>query len=100
MGLTDEARKWFQRGTSTFLVRTIAASAHVYGNCQAISVPHVWCAVDTFSPFSMQGQASHALWVSWALMEAQQGDATAVRYLFKRGMEVGPRSRLETHQAL
>lgn len=40
-----------------------------------------------------QGQTSHALWVSWALMEAQQGDATAVRYLFKRGMEVGPRSR-------
>ena len=26
-------------------------------------------------------------------MEAQQGDATAVRYLFKRGLDVGPRSR-------
>lgn len=26
-------------------------------------------------------------------MEARQGDATAVRYLFKRGMDVGPRSR-------
>ena len=26
MGLTDEARKWFQRGTSTFLVRTLTAS--------------------------------------------------------------------------
>jgi hypothetical protein len=27
MGLTDEARKWFQRGTSTFLVRTLKPSA-------------------------------------------------------------------------
>lgn len=43
-----------------------------------------------------QGQSSHALWVSWALMEAHQGDATAVRYLFKRGMDVGPRSRFST----
>lgn len=45
------------------------------------------------APPGSQGQASHALWVSWALMEAQQGDATAVRYLFKRGLDVGPRSR-------
>jgi hypothetical protein len=30
-------------------------------------------------------------------MEAQQGDATAVRYLFKRGMDVGPRSRSGMH---
>ena len=45
------------------------------------------------APPGAQGQASHALWVSWALMEAQQGDATAVRYLFKRGLDVGPRSR-------
>lgn len=40
-----------------------------------------------------QGQASHALWQAWALMEASQGDSSAVRYLFKRGLEAGPRSR-------
>ena len=41
----------------------------------------------------MQGAASHALWQAWALMEAKQGDKTAVRYLFKRGLEANPRSR-------
>lgn len=41
----------------------------------------------------MQGQASHALWQAWALMEASQGDSSAVRYLFKRGLDAGPRSR-------
>lgn len=50
----------------------------------AIHLPILW---------TLQGQASHALWVSWALMEARQGDATAVRYLFKRCLDVGPRSR-------
>ncbi len=40
-----------------------------------------------------QGQASHALWQAWAIMESRQGDQAAVRYLFKRGLEVSPRSR-------
>ena len=40
-----------------------------------------------------QGKSSHALWQAWALMEAEQGDVTAVRYLFKKGIEASPRSR-------
>jgi len=40
-----------------------------------------------------QGQASHALWQAWAIMESRQGDQAAVRYLFKRGLEASPRSR-------
>ena len=52
------------------------------------------CCMSYLSPVCLaQGQSSHAMWVSWALMEAQQGDATAARYLFKRCMDVGPRSR-------
>ena len=42
---------------------------------------------------ALQGQASHALWQAWAIMEARQGDQAAVRYLFKRGLEASPRSR-------
>jgi len=58
MGLVEEARKWFLKGTTTIL-----------------------------------GAESHAMWLSWALMEAEQGDDQAVRYLFKRCLEVAPRSR-------
>ena len=42
---------------------------------------------------SMEGAASVALWQAWAVMEARQGDPTAVRYLFKRALGVNPKSR-------
>ena len=41
----------------------------------------------------LQGKASHALWQAWALMEQRQGDRAMVRPLFRRGLEVSPRSR-------
>eukprot|EP00884_Botryococcus_braunii_P022420 jgi/Botrbrau1/8862/Bobra.50_2s0019.1 len=39
------------------------------------------------------GAASHALWHAWAMLEANQGEEKAVRYLFARGLEANPRSR-------
>ena len=33
------------------------------------------------------------MWHAWAQMEATQGDRTVVRYLFKRALEINPRSR-------
>ncbi|KAI8472927.1 MAG: hypothetical protein J3K34DRAFT_519304 [Monoraphidium minutum] len=39
------------------------------------------------------GKTSCALWHAWAMMEAQIGDASAVRFLFKRSLQANPRSR-------
>ena len=41
----------------------------------------------------VQGAQSHAIWHAWAGMEASQGDATVVRYLYRRGLQANPRSR-------
>ena len=41
----------------------------------------------------MQGAQSHAIWHAWAGMEAEQGDPTVVRYLYRRCLEANPRSR-------
>jgi hypothetical protein len=54
----EEARAWFEEGTS-----------------------------------SVGGGASVALWQAWAVLEARQGDPTAVRYLFKKALTANPRSR-------
>jgi hypothetical protein len=40
-----------------------------------------------------EGAASVALWQAWAVMEAKQGDRSAVRYLFKKALGANPRSR-------
>jgi len=40
-----------------------------------------------------EGGSSVALWQAWAVMEARQGDATAVRYLFKKALQASPKSR-------
>jgi hypothetical protein len=37
-----------------------------------------------------------ALWQAWAVMEAKQGDKSAVRYLFKKALGANPRSRYES----
>ncbi|KAI3436107.1 hypothetical protein D9Q98_002165 [Chlorella vulgaris] len=42
---------------------------------------------------TVMGKESHALWQAWALMEQRQGDNSIVRALYKRGLEVSPRSR-------
>lgn len=42
---------------------------------------------------TLEGAASVALWQAWAVLEAKQGDPTAVRYLFKRALGVNPKSR-------
>ncbi|GAX83851.1 hypothetical protein CEUSTIGMA_g11276.t1 [Chlamydomonas eustigma] len=42
---------------------------------------------------TLEGAASVALWQAWAVLEAKQGDPTAVRYLFKRALGVNPSSR-------
>ena len=39
------------------------------------------------------GRASCALWHAWAMVEARIGDASAVRFLFKRALQANPRSR-------
>lgn len=44
------------------------------------------------------GITSHALWHAWAMVEARQGDETAVRYLFKRSLQANSKSRY-THLA-
>ncbi|GIL88660.1 hypothetical protein Vretimale_17253 [Volvox reticuliferus] len=40
-----------------------------------------------------EGAASVALWQAWAVLEAKQGDPTAVRYLFRKALGANPRSR-------
>ncbi len=40
-----------------------------------------------------EGAASVALWQAWAVLEARQGDPTAVRYLFKKALGANPKSR-------
>jgi len=43
---------------------------------------------------TVKGAASHALWQAWALLEQRnRTDPSIVRSLFKRGLEVSPRSR-------
>lgn len=42
---------------------------------------------------TLEGAASVALWQAWAVMEARQGDPSAVRYLFKKALGANPRSR-------
>ena len=37
----------------------------------------------------MQGAASHALWHAWAQLEERSGEPRVVRYLYKKGLEVG-----------
>lgn len=34
-----------------------------------------------------------ALWQGWAVMESKQGEPRIVAYLFRRGLEIAPRSR-------
>ncbi|MEW5298917.1 MAG: hypothetical protein WDW36_001987 [Sanguina aurantia] len=58
LGKVDEARAWFEEGTTT-----------------------------------AYGEASVALWQAWAVLEANQGDPTAVRYLFKKALQANSRSR-------
>jgi hypothetical protein len=90
MGRIDEARKWFHKGSSTLMV----SSSRWQHPCLRTNAVRV---CGTFTVMTrlrvLQGQASHALWQAWAVMEARQGDPTAVRYLFKRGLEASPRSR-------
>lgn len=42
---------------------------------------------------TIEGAASVALWQAWAVLEANQGDPTAVRYLFKKALKANPKSR-------
>lgn len=42
---------------------------------------------------TLLGAQSHAIWHAWAGMEADQGDPTVVRYLYRRCLEANPRSR-------
>jgi len=42
---------------------------------------------------TLEGAASVALWQAWAVLEAKQGDPTAVRFLFKKALVANPRSR-------
>ncbi len=42
---------------------------------------------------SNEGASSVALWQAWAVMESRQGDASAVRYLFKKALQANPKAR-------
>lgn len=78
----EEARAWFEEGT-----RTLEGAASVA----------LWQVGYDMRPGDHRAWVEHVLnnfhEQAWAVLEARQGDATAVRYLFKRALGVNPKSR-------
>ncbi len=91
----EEARAWFEEGTRTLEGAASVALWQVSGATPAVQKREcswgcLYMPIRLLSPdvslLCLPGQA-------WAVLEAKQGDATAVRYLFKRALGVNPRSR-------
>ncbi|GAX78832.1 hypothetical protein CEUSTIGMA_g6269.t1 [Chlamydomonas eustigma] len=75
------------RNQNAYLYNALAVMAAQVGK---VEEPRAWFEEGTQT---LEGAASVALWQAWAVLEAKQGDPTAVRYLFKRALGVNPSSR-------
>ncbi|KAG1665983.1 hypothetical protein FOA52_010081 [Chlamydomonas sp. UWO 241] len=91
------ARDLWMQGIQKCRRRSQSQNAYLY-NALAVMAAQVGRVEEARAWFeegtrTLEGGASVALWQAWAVLEAKQGDPTAVRYLFKRALGVNPRSR-------
>lgn len=82
----QNCRKTAQKSV-VYLYQSLAVMAAELGK---VDQARAWFEEGTRTAF---GPSSVALWQAWAVMEARQGDKSAVRYLFKRALQAEPRSR-------
>jgi len=91
------ARDLFMQGIQRCRRRPQAQNAYLY-NALAVMAAQLGRVAEARAWFeegtrTLEGAASVALWQAWAVMEAKQGDPSAVRYLFKKALAANPRSR-------
>ncbi len=90
-------RVWCLQGIQRCRRKQQASNAYLY-NALAVMAAELKRVAEARAWFdegtsTVEGVASVALWQAWAVLEAEQGDVKAVRYLFKKALQANPKSR-------